>query len=411
MTRQCTRPIVIDDDSTQTLEPIDLRSIADSVAEARISELVHRHPGSLPIAEIDPSFTNPVAICQELSTPAGFIDNLLVTPAGLPIIVECKLWRNPEGRRTVIGQIIDYAKELTRWTSSDLQREVIKKTGGNGNVILELVRAVAPNVDEIAFNDALALNLRKGRFLLLIVGDGIREGVEAITEYLQRHAGLHFSMGLVEMPLFGLPGGGILVTPRILARTTTVVRTVVEVPDGYAIREDGQPQNENAPDPERELKGERFKAFWEEFVNYLKIDDPEQQLPTPMRMANIHLALPAPGGACWLTIYRGNASKEGSVTLGVFLSAARDGPGDYALRRVVSDWDDIKHDLGGTTQLVDKGGRSTISDQREFTKLEMEEGKEEAFRWLAERVNTFVNVLRPRVRSAALDYDEFGGGQ
>jgi hypothetical protein len=32
----------------------------------------------------------------------------------------------------------------------------------------------------------------------------------------------------------------------------------------------------------------------------------------------------------------------------------------------------------------------------------------EAFSWLAERVNTFVNVLRPRMRSAAADYQSRG---
>jgi len=34
--------------------------------------------------------------------------------SGYLTLVETKLWRNPESRRTVIGQIIDYAKELSR---------------------------------------------------------------------------------------------------------------------------------------------------------------------------------------------------------------------------------------------------------------------------------------------------------
>jgi len=100
------------------------------------------------------------------------------------VLVECKLWRNPEGRREVVGQILDYAKELSRWSSSDLHREVNRRLKRDGNPLLEMVRAVEPKVDEIQFNDALTANLRRGRFLLLIVGDGIREGVEAIAEYL-----------------------------------------------------------------------------------------------------------------------------------------------------------------------------------------------------------------------------------
>ncbi len=35
------------------------------------------------------------------------------------MLVEAKLWRNPEARRKVIGQILDYAKELSRWNYED----------------------------------------------------------------------------------------------------------------------------------------------------------------------------------------------------------------------------------------------------------------------------------------------------
>ncbi len=207
------------------------------MSEADIQALIHAHPSSLPIAEIDSMFANPVPICTELNTSAGPIDNFMVTTSGLPVLVECKLWRNPEGRREVVGQILDYAKELSRWSSSDLQREVSRRLNRDGNALLELVRAVEPSVDEMQFNDALTANLRRGRFLLLIVGDGIREGVEAIAEYLQVHAGLHFSLGLVELPIFVMPDGSRLVVPRVLARTMIATRNVVALPDGYMIAE------------------------------------------------------------------------------------------------------------------------------------------------------------------------------
>jgi hypothetical protein len=102
------------------LTPLGLQSDRDTVNEAGIKALVDAHPACLPIAEIDPMLSGPVPICTELKTPAGPIDIFMVTPSGLPVLVECKLWRNPEGRREVIGQILDYAKELSRWSSSDL---------------------------------------------------------------------------------------------------------------------------------------------------------------------------------------------------------------------------------------------------------------------------------------------------
>jgi hypothetical protein len=59
--------------------------------------------------------------------------------------------------------------------------------------------------------------------------------VEAIAEYLQTHAGLHFSLGLVEMPIYIMPNGDHLVTPRVLARTVLVTSNVVAVPERYTL--------------------------------------------------------------------------------------------------------------------------------------------------------------------------------
>ncbi|SDC40488.1 hypothetical protein [Belnapia rosea] len=367
--------------------------------EAEIQMLVHEHPSCLPIGEIDPMFLGPVAICRELQTPAGPIDNFMVTPSGLPVLVECKLWRNPEGRREVVGQILDYAKELSRWSSSDLQREVRRRLKLAGNPLLDLVRAARPDLDEIEFNDALTANLRRGRFLLLIVGDGIREGVEAIAEYLQEHAGLHFSLGLVEMPIFVLPDGSRLLTPRLLLRTAVVTRTVISVPDGYGFQEEEQGAQLDADRNQRKSHDERF-AFWAEFLNGLELDDPEQPRPRPAKMGYLAFPLPAPQGSSWLTVFRD--LKAGEV--GVFLSANRDSPGELAMRAIAEDWPQVRNELGGVAQLVDKNGRPRIIATLSGISFDQADERKSALLWLQERVNSFVNVLRPRVRSAVVGY-------
>jgi hypothetical protein len=261
--RQHSVPLLLSSSSggAQPLKPAAQQGGDDAVSEAYIQALVHEHPACLPIAEIDAMFSGPVPICTELNTPAGPIDNFMVTPSGLPVLVECKLWRNPEARREVVSQILDYAKELSRWSSSDVQREVSHRLKRDGNPLLDMVRAVDPEVDEQQFNDALTANLRRGRFLLLIVGDGIREGVEAIAEYLQLHAGLHFSLGLVELPIYVMPNGDRLVAPRVLARTALVTRNVVAVPDGYLVDEAGDPTSVAEIDPERAALGDQLSDF------------------------------------------------------------------------------------------------------------------------------------------------------
>jgi hypothetical protein len=397
MARQHAVPIFLptDGSAARELVPLALAAGPDAVSEATIQQLIFNHPACLPIREIDPLFCNPVALCMEMNTPAGSIDILMVTASGLPVLVECKLWRNPEGRREVVGQILDYAKELSRWSSSDLQREVSRRLKRDGNPIIDLVRSAGHEIDEVEFNDALTLNLRRGRFLLLIVGDGIREGVEAITEYLQAHAGLHFTLGLVEMPIFEMPGAsGRIVAPRVLARTQVVTRTVIAMPPEMTLREDVDPDLDSEID---EMTADRV-AFWKQFVAGLTFDDPDQPLPKVSKQGYVYVGMPAPSGSCWLTVFRNVAAGK----VGVFLSYTRETIGEQATRRVVAEsWVEVREELSGTVELVvDRLGRDLISDSHTFGNLGDAEKRRAAITWLQVRTNDFVNAFRPRIRSA-----------
>jgi len=407
MSRQHARPVVLDAAGrTSALDQIALAFASDpgAVSEATIQEMIHSHAAILPVAEVDPAFSGPVAICRELNTPAGPIDNFLVTPSGMPVLVECKLWRNPEGRREVVGQILDYAKELSRWSSADLQREVNRRLGTQGNAILSLVRAAGHEVEEIAFNDALTFNLKRGRFLLLIVGDGIREGVEAIAEFLQRHANLHFSLGLVEMPVFRLPSGERLVTPRALSRVHTFSREAIALPDGMILLDTEGEDMVPIQDPDREALASEQREFWTEFLSGLELDDPEQPIPRAPRQGYITFMLPAPGGTSWLTVYRDLKANE----VGVFLSSNRDSAGERARLALVEEGAAITALLGGEARVQVLRGIPTIMDSRMTGSLADATARREAFNWLRERTNMFVNVLRPRVRSMTVDFLQSG---
>jgi len=66
---------------------------------------------------------------------------------------------------------------------------------------------------------------------LLIVGDGIREGMEDLLAALHTHPSLLFTFGLVELQVFVDPHESRerLVVPRVLAHSTEIVRAVVRV--------------------------------------------------------------------------------------------------------------------------------------------------------------------------------------
>jgi hypothetical protein len=403
MTRQHATPILLTGEEAIALTPLSLGAGPEAISEAAIQQLIHDHPNCLPIPEIDPMFSGPVPICMELNTTAGPIDNFMVTPSGLPVLVECKLWRNPEMRRQVVSQILDYAKELSRWSSSDLQREASRRLGRTGNPLLEIVREAGHQVDEIDFNDNLTANLRRGRFLLLIVGDGIREGVEAITEYLQVQAGLHFTLGLVELPIFSLPDGRRMVMPRVLARTQTLVRTVVAAPDGMRVL-DGASETEAVESEPEDLER---KLFWTEFISGLSLDDPEQRMANATNTGAIYFPLPAPGGTAWLTVFRMVARWE----VGLFLSYTRGSDGEQIVHRILEDWEAVRDELGGTVHYyVDEKGSKSAGSPRTLIQDEYRTGpwtdpaeKQKAFTWLRQRTNGFLNAFRPRVRTAAAD--------
>ena len=111
---------------------------------------------------------------MELPLPSGFLDNLLVTPLGDLIAVECKLWRNVEARREVVAQIIDYAKDLQTLTYDALESAIRKARSEPSFNLHTSVTASCDEttdmLDEPHFVDAVSRNLRRGRCLLVILG-------------------------------------------------------------------------------------------------------------------------------------------------------------------------------------------------------------------------------------------------
>ena len=83
------------------------------------------------------------------------------------------------------------------------------------------------------------------------------------------------------------------------------------------------------------------------------------------------------------------------------------------MRAILDEWKAggaVKNQLGETAKLTKTtlGTLDTIIDSLQVGSLEQPEVRQKAFSWLAERVNTFVNVLRPRMRSLAADYQSRG---
>mgnify|MGYP000869550841 CR=1 FL=1 len=111
-------PILIKNNSVNILNRVN------PFVEKDLQDIIFDHPECVPISDLDESYNPLIPVCKELSTNAGPLDIFMITPNGDLGVIETKLWANPESRRKVVAQILDYAKEMSKWTYSDLQREV-----------------------------------------------------------------------------------------------------------------------------------------------------------------------------------------------------------------------------------------------------------------------------------------------
>lgn len=207
-----------------------------SYDEEWIQQLLEKCPALLRSEEIGFDCAELVCIGREVSVSsaggAGFIDNLYVSSSGKVVIVETKLFRNQESRRTVIAQILDYAKEAAKWDAEVLdsiaEAYTFKKRKQSFQVVDLMYEAGYLKIaDSAAFVDSVNRNLKAGNFLLLIVGDGIRTGVQELADFLSSYTSLGFQLGLIALEMYRHEDSTIVI-PNILTKTTVIERQIFQ---------------------------------------------------------------------------------------------------------------------------------------------------------------------------------------
>jgi len=369
--------------------------------EEWLQELLFSQPDILPVANIDASFGPLLPLCRELRTEAGPVDLAFINATGRLTLVECKLWRNPEARRKVVGQILDYARAISQWSYSDLQRQVAIATGTRSNNPFELAQAAYPSLVEHRFVDAVVQTMRSGRLLLLVAGDGIREDVPALAELINRNAASAFAFGIVEVALYDLEDEGIAVQPRVIAKTHVFERNVVvirsgegllagdvdeETPDEYtSLNTDTSPARRRGADGS--TRHEQHRSWWQPIID-MRFDDPDQDRPKLHFPNNVRAPLPWPGTSiiAFDTVDR----------CGVFLSGR--GAALLELReKIEADLDEIVRELPNST-VVRRSDDARDFDLSLILPNSTFSDDDQKREWLQESLNAFVNVLRPRIK-------------
>ena len=171
-------------------------------------------------------------VTREFSLPeAGSLDILMVSADGLPVTIECKLARNAQARREVVGQIVDYVSILTSMTVDELDNAVEGK-------LEEALRSFdSANADPKDFDrrwQQVGTRLRAGEARYVIVVDEVPPELERIIRFLIQRSELDIRLvqisrypdtdghdlyvpsNIVDMPLAERPRtGGRVSTPPV----------------------------------------------------------------------------------------------------------------------------------------------------------------------------------------------------
>ncbi|GHH09711.1 hypothetical protein GCM10008023_06730 [Sphingomonas glacialis] len=390
--------LIRDDDAPTIVERVPQ---GEARREHTLRDLIYDNPAILPVRDIDPGYGRLFTVARELNVPGvGFIDVLLADEHGRLVVVECKLWRNPQARREVVGQILDYARELSRYGYEDLQRQITIATRRQGNVLYALAREAGGVLEEAVFVDRVARDLEAGRFLLLIAGDGITEGTRRIGEYLRAQPGLAFEFALIEFAEYRASDEGgttrTIIQPRILAQTVTIERHVIrsEVA-GVSIDaiEPAPAARTRVTVSEPSDSSRSWQGFVDRFVAETVFDDPAQ--PPARRGGNGWIRVPLPDGL-YVNLYRSSTNQRCGAHVRF---ASLDGA---AWELCLADRDAIDAEFitaglpapdwgGGEVPGVGLVTPSTIPwDAAEEDRM---------LRWMGVAANQFVNSFRPRLQN------------
>ena len=162
--------------------------------ESHLQDLLYKYPNLLPGNQIDPSSPRRwLAVSKEEGLPdeeeasnRWSVDLLLLDQDGIPTIVECKRSKNPELRRKVVGQLLEYAANAKHYWQSDKLRTKFEELckDQNENPEEKLVDFLGQDNDIKKFWNDVDTNLHAGKLRLIFVADQIPDELKRIVEFL-----------------------------------------------------------------------------------------------------------------------------------------------------------------------------------------------------------------------------------
>ena len=194
--------------------------------EDALQGLIARHPELLAGEQINPQDPprfilvkreKGIAETSEATSARWAVDLLLIDQHAIPTLVEVKRGANPDNRRKVVGQMLDYAAHASRtWTAGDLRERFEQDTNERGDDPSELLSQLLGEADpdEDGFWDDVTTHLAAKRLRLLFVADEIPDELARVVEFLNEQMP-NIEVLAVEIKQFRGESGQILV-PRVI---------------------------------------------------------------------------------------------------------------------------------------------------------------------------------------------------
>ncbi len=200
--------------------------------EDELQALIAEHPELLDGEQIRPGdprrwllITREKGIADSSESAARWsVDHLIVDQDAVPTLVEVKRGSNSEIRRTVVGQMLDYAANAPQtWTADELRHTFEETASEDGIDPDERLRELLETDDEMdasQFWEKVATNLTARKMRLLFVADEIPDELEQIVRFLNAQMP-NVEVLAVEIKQFKGQSSQTLV-PRVVGRVANI---------------------------------------------------------------------------------------------------------------------------------------------------------------------------------------------
>ena len=172
--------------------------LLDSIAfgyEEELKRYIVEHPALLQLDSVTGDHVEHITVGEEWYMGPGRADIVLLGSDAVLTVVETKLKRNPEARRAVIAQVMEYGAYVSEWTVVELQDEMEAFLASEkcpeklrGNTVDEAIGVLLENAsgseDARDFLARVEQNLRAGKLRLIVAVDEVGEEAQKIVTFV-----------------------------------------------------------------------------------------------------------------------------------------------------------------------------------------------------------------------------------